>query len=107
MSFNLLTEKGVPLEKQLRNWSGLNVQPYNSKEVHLYTRTRIITMNGVEVESILFSHQFARHTADPEIRKYLAQCRRIEQQQQKAIDWLTPGDESTLEVTIGYEQGGG
>jgi hypothetical protein len=104
MSFNPLTEKGIPLEKQLRNWSELNVQPYNSKEVHPYTRTRIITMNGVEVESILFSHQFARHTADPEIRKYLAQSRRIEQQQQKAINWLTPAEESTLQVTIGYEQ---
>jgi rubrerythrin len=104
MSFNPLTEKGIPLDQQLRNWSELNVQPYNSSEVHPYTRTRIITMNGIEVESIFFSHQFARHTADPEIRQYLAQSRRIEQQQQKAINWLTPGDESTLQVTIGYEQ---
>jgi hypothetical protein len=32
-----------------------------------------------------------------------ALVRRVEQQQ-KAVNWLTPGDESTLEVTIGYEQ---
>lgn len=104
MSFNPLTEKGIPLEKQLRNWSELNIDPYNSADVHPYTRTRIITMNGIEIESILFSHQFARHTAEPEVREYLAQTRRIEQQQQKAVNWLTPGDESTLQVTIGYEQ---
>lgn len=104
MGFNPLQEKGIPIEQQLRNWSELNVQPYNSQEVHPYSRTRVITMNGVETESILFSHQFARHTAEPEIRQYLAQTRRIEQQQQKAINWLTPGDESTLRVTIGYEQ---
>ncbi|MFP4009058.1 MAG: hypothetical protein ACLFV6_13795 [Spirulinaceae cyanobacterium] len=104
MSFNPLTEKGIPLDQQLRNWSELNIQPYNKQDVHPYTRTRIITMNGVEIESIFFSHQFARHTSDPDIRKYLAQTRRIEQQQQKAINWLSPGDESPLETTIGYEQ---
>jgi hypothetical protein len=30
--------------------------------------------------------------------------RRIEQQQQKAINWLVPGEMSPLEITIGYEQ---
>lgn len=104
MAFNPLAEKGIPLDQQLRNWSELNIQPYNSNDVHPFTRTRIITMNGVETESIFFSHQFARHTADPDIRKYLAQSRRIEQQQQKAVNWLTPATESTLQVTIGYEQ---
>ncbi|MGI0488639.1 hypothetical protein ACN4EK_24780 [Pantanalinema rosaneae CENA516] len=104
MSFNPLTERGIPLDRQLRNWSELNVQPYDKNHVDPYTRTRVITMNGIETESIFFSHQFARHTDDPEIRKYLAMTRRIEQQQQKAVNWLTPGNESTLEVTIGYEQ---
>jgi len=104
MSFNPLSERGIPVEQQLRNWSELNVQPYNKHEVDPYTRTRVITMNGIEVESIFFSHQFARHTADPDIRKYLAMTRRVEQQQQKAVNWLIPGNESALEVTIGYEQ---
>lgn len=104
MAFNPLTEKGIPIDQQLRNWSELNVQPYSTEDVHPYTRTRVITMNGIEAESILFSHQFARHTDNPEIRKYLAQTRRVEQQQQKAVNWLIPGEESTLEVTIGYEQ---
>lgn len=104
MSFNPLTEKGIPLDQQLRNWSELNVQPYIKDQVDPYTRTRVITMNGIETEGVFFSHQFARHTADPDLRRNLAMLRRIEQQQQKAINWLTPGNESTLEVTIGYEQ---
>jgi hypothetical protein len=104
MGFNPLTEKGIPLEKQLRNWSELNVQPYDKEQVDPYTRTRVIAMNGIEVESIIFSHQFARHTDNPEIKRALAMTRRVEQQQQKAINWLTPGDETTLENTIAYEQ---
>ncbi|MGP1386805.1 MAG: hypothetical protein ACTS2F_24830 [Thainema sp.] len=104
MAFNPLAEKGIPLDQQLRNWTELNVQPYKTDQVDPYTRTRVITMNGIETESIFFSHQFARHTADPDVRKYLAQSRRIEQQQQKAVNWLIPATESTLQVTIGYEQ---
>ncbi len=104
MGFNPLTERGIPLEKQLRNWSQLNVQPYDTQTVDPYTRCRIITMNGIEVESILNSHQFARHTDNPEVKAKLAFVRRIEQQQQKAVNWLLPGTESTLEVTLGYEQ---
>jgi hypothetical protein len=104
MSFNPLSEKGIPIERQLRNWSELNVQPYDKHQVDPYTRVRAIVMNGIEVESIIFSHQFARHTDSPEIKRILAMSRRIEQQQQRAVNWLTPGDESTLEVTIGYEQ---
>jgi hypothetical protein len=104
MGFNPMTERGIPLPEQLRNRSELNVAPYDKRQVDPYTRCRIITMNGIEVESILFSHQFARHTDNPEIKRYLAMTRRVEQQQQKAVNWLIPGDESTIEVTLGYEQ---
>ena len=61
-------------------------------------------MNGIEVESIIFSHQFARHTDNPEIKRALAISRRVEQQQQKAVNGLNPGDQTPLETTIGYEQ---
>ncbi|MBC7907206.1 MAG: hypothetical protein H7Y60_10735 [Rhodospirillaceae bacterium] len=104
MAFNPLQEKGVPLEKQLRNWSELNQTPYDTHSVHPYTRCRIIAMNGIEVESIIFGHQYHRHTADMDLRRQLAMVRRIEQQQQKAVGALIPGEETTLEVTIGYEQ---
>ena len=104
MSFNPLEERGIPLDRQLRNWSELNLPPYDKDEIHPYSRCRIIVMNGIEVEAAMNSHQFARHTKNAELRRMLAETRRIEQQQQKAVNWLIPGDESTLEVTIGYEQ---
>ncbi|MBF0391715.1 MAG: hypothetical protein HQL38_03435 [Alphaproteobacteria bacterium] len=104
MSFNPLTEKGIPLDRQLRDWSELNIEPYRLDDVHPYTRTRIITMNGVEVAQIMFSHNMARHTVDVGLKKQLARTRRIEAQQQKAVSWLIPGQESTVENTIGYEQ---
>lgn len=104
MTFNPFDETGIPLERQLRNWSELNVTPYRTLDVHPYTRCRVIAMNGVEVEAIINSHQTARHTADFELRQTLAMVRRIEQQQQKAVNWLIPGDESVIAVTIGYEQ---
>src|SRR5215213_6625738 len=102
--FNPLEERGIPIDQQLRTWRELDVDPYDKREVDPYTRCRIIAMNGIEVESIIFSHQFNRNTDIPEIKQKLAMSRRVEQQQQKAINWLTPGDETTLEVTLGYEQ---
>ena len=104
MSFNPLQEQGIPLESQLRNWRELNVTPYRKEEVHPYSRARGILLNGVEVEAVMFSHQMARNTLDSEVKKKLALLRRVEAQQQKAINWLIPGDESTIEVTLGYEQ---
>src|SRR3954463_15390778 len=61
-------------------------------------------MNGIEVESIIFSHQFHRMTDNPEIRQKLAMSRRVDQQQQKVVNGLNPGDQTPLETTIGYEQ---
>jgi len=104
MAFNPLKEKGIPIEKQIKNWDELSVEPYDKNEVHPYTRTRIILMNGIEVEAAIFGHQFARHSDDYALKQKLAMTRRIEQQQQKLVNWLIPTDESTLEVTLGYEQ---
>jgi rubrerythrin len=104
MSFNPLKEKGIPLENQIESWQQINPQPYDKEEIHPYTRTRIILMNGIEVEAAIFKHQFARHCSDTDINRQLALTRAIEQQQQKVVNWLSPADESTLEITIGYEQ---
>lgn len=106
MPFNPLAERGLPLERQLRSWSELNVDPYDSRAVDPYTRCRVIVMNGIEVESIIFSHNFNRHCSDVELKQRLQMVRRIEQQQQKAVNWLIPGEaqENAVEVTIGYEQ---
>lgn len=104
MPFNPLRERGIPIEKQFRNWSELNVKPYDKNTVHPFSRCRGIVMNGIEVEAVMFAHNMARHTADPKVKQQLALVRRAEAQQQKAMNWLIPGDETTLEVTLGYEQ---
>jgi hypothetical protein len=101
---NPLEQPGIPVEEQFRSWSELNVAPYDKLDVHPYTRTRVILMNGCEVESIIFSHQFARHTDNLEIKRALALSRRVDAQQQKVVNGLNPGDQTPLETTIGYEQ---
>jgi hypothetical protein len=65
MSFNPLQERGIPLEKQFRNWSELNIRPYRKEEVHPYSRCRGIVMNGIEVGAVMFSHQMARNRSIP------------------------------------------
>ncbi|MBP2703807.1 hypothetical protein JOL79_08315 [Microbispora sp. RL4-1S] len=104
MTFNPLQERGIPLDRQVRNWRELNVLPIDPDRTDPYTRCRIITMNGIEIEAILFSHHFARHCREPEVRQRLAETRYIEAQQQKAVNWLLPGVSSVLETTIAYEQ---
>ena len=86
------------------NWQGLWPRPYDRRSVDPYTRARIILMNGTEFENVWFSHQFSRRSADNELRRVLALIRRSEQQQQKLLAHLKPGDETALEHTIGYEQ---
>ena len=97
-------EKGIPLEQQYRSWKQIVRTPYDKREVDAYTRARIILMNGIENEVWAFSHQFARSTANPEIRALLARTRRVEDQQQTTINWLNPADQTVLETTIAYEQ---
>jgi len=104
MTFDPLEQTGIPLDKQLRNWRELDVVPVDPDLSDPYTLCRIITMNGIEVESILFSHQFARVCPDQDVTRKLAEIRYIEQQQQKVVNWLLPGQASTLETTIFYEQ---
>ncbi|MBO7674058.1 MAG: hypothetical protein J6S63_03510 [Atopobiaceae bacterium] len=86
------------------NWKGLAVKPYSKLDTDPYTKERIILMNGIEVEAAIFGHNFHRHCKDNDLRRDLALCRRMEQMQQKRINWMSPSDESTLETTIGYEQ---
>ena len=104
MGFNPFKEKGIPIEKQFRNWSEINTKPYDPKEVDPYTRMRGILMNGIEVEAVMFYHAFHRHCDDLDLKRNLALIRRVEQQEQKMVNWAIPASESVLEVTIGYEQ---
>ncbi len=101
---NPLQGNGIPIERQFVGWAEANVTPYDKEQAHPYTRVRGIFMNGIEVEAALSGHQFARHTDDLELKRQLALVRRVEQQQQKMINWMIPADENVVEVTIGYEQ---
>ena len=104
MSFNPLKEKGMPLEKQLRNWHEIVGKPYNKNEVDCYTRTRQILMNGIEVEAWGFKHQLMRYLADNDDKKLITQIGRIENTQQMSANWMGPQDQSVLETTLAYEQ---
>jgi rubrerythrin len=104
MGLNPLEHRGIPVADQVKSWSEINPEPYDKDRVDPYTRTRVILMNGIEVESIIFSHQFARMTDNVDIKRKLALSRRIDAQQQKLVNGLNPGDQSPLETTIGFEQ---
>ncbi|MCE7078957.1 hypothetical protein [Streptomyces sp. ST2-7A] len=104
MPFNPLEQQGIPLDRQIRNWRELDVTPFDPDHCDPYTRCRVIAMNGVEVEAIMFSHHMARHCPDPDVKRRLAEVRYVEAQQQKAVNWLLPGVSSVLETTIAYEQ---
>ncbi len=104
MSFNPLKEKGIAPEKQLRSWHKIAHRHFNKYEVDCYTRTRQILMNGIEIEAWNFKHNFARITDNEEIKRFLAETKRIEDMQQTTINWMAPADQSVLETTLGYEQ---
>lgn len=93
----------MKVEDGIMDWNTLYPKPYNKNTVNPYTRLRIILMNGIEVEAAIFKHQFNRHCDNNDLRREVAMSRRVEQQQQKHINWLKPIDETELETTIGYE----
>jgi rubrerythrin len=96
--------EGIPLEEQPTNWKDLIRAPYDKKAVDAHTRTRVILMNGIENNAVLMSHAIERMHPDPEVKRAMALMRRIDSQQQLAVNWLNPADQSVIETTLGYEQ---
>ncbi len=101
---NPFNEKPKSLISSFQNWKQLYPNAYNKYEVDPYTKARIILMNGTEFEANWFSHNFARHTTNNDLRRELALTRSIEKQQQIKVSLLKPANESILEHTISYEQ---
>ncbi len=101
--FNPFKEKSKDFFDTLFDWDKLYATPYDKHEIDPYTKARIILMNGIHVEAVMFGHNFHRNCPDNDVRRALAVARRGEQQEQKRINWLSPGDETQLEQTIGYE----
>ena len=93
-----------PAKPEYWDFKKMYLKPYDAREDSPYTKVRIILMNGTEFEAVKFGHQFARHNYNNDIRRQLAVCRRMEQQQQKRLNSLKPIDESLLEHTMAYEQ---
>lgn len=102
--FRPLDMEGIPPEKQMYSWRDIVPKPYDKNTVDAYTRTRVILMNGIEVNAIMMAHNIARMTNDEEIRRELALLRRLDSLQQQFVDAHNPPDASFLETTIGYEQ---
>lgn len=101
---NVLKEKGIPLENQIRTWHDIVKRPYNRMEVDNYSRTRQILLNGIEVEAWGFKHSLARRSCDIEMNRLIANIRRIEDMQQTTVNWLCPANQTVLDTTLGYEQ---
>jgi hypothetical protein len=102
MSLDIFSEKGVPLDRQTFTWKEMAGPPYSKLNDDAFTRVRVILMNGIEAESIRFSHALARFNA--ELRGPLARVRRVDHHQNTLVNWLNPPDQSPLDTTIGYEQ---
>jgi hypothetical protein len=100
----LFTAGGTPIDKQDFTWRDMVQAPISKLDDDAFTRIAVILMNGIELESIRFSHAFARMCPDPQLKLELARIRRKEAHQQVAINWLIGADHSPLETTIGYEQ---
>ncbi len=101
---NVLKEKGIPIEKQIRTWHDIVKRPYNRMDVDCYTRTRQILMNGIETEAWSFKHCFVRKSSDMDLNKLIVNIRRIEDMQQTTVNWLSPVNQTVLDTTLGYEQ---
>ena len=101
---NPFLERPSPIIEGYKNFKELYPKPYNKNEVDPYTKTRIILMNGTEFEANWFSHQFARHITNNDLRRELSLSRYVEKQQQLKISLLKPIGENPLEHTISYEQ---
>ena len=101
---NPFEQKGCNIDQSFKSWKEIYPKSYSKEFTDPYTKTRIILMNGTEYEANWFSHQFARHCDNMDIRREIALTRRVEKQQQMTISCLKPINESLLEHTIGYEQ---
>lgn len=102
MTLALFEDRGTPINQQRFTWRELAGKPISKLDDDAFTRVRVILMNGMENEALRFSHAAARFSLD--LRRPLAEIRRVEQHQATMINWLLGADHSPLETTIGYEQ---
>jgi rubrerythrin len=102
MGIRLFDNPGTPVERQRFTWRELTPKPLSKLDDDAFTRVRVILMNGIEQQANRFQHMCAQLNGD--LRRPLADIRRVEHHQQTMINWLLGSDHSPLETTIGYEQ---
>jgi rubrerythrin len=102
MTLALFEDRGTPLGQQRFTWRELAGKPISKLDDDAFTRVRVILMNGLESEAMRFQHAAARFNLD--LRRPLAEIRRVEHHQATMVNWLLGADHSPLETTIGYEQ---
>jgi hypothetical protein len=102
MGLDILSNKGVPLERQEFDWRDLVRVPVSKLDDDAFTKVRIVLMNGIESDQNRFLHALARMNLD--LRVPLARVRRVDHHQQTLVNWLLPPDMSPLETTIVFEQ---
>lgn len=102
MGIRLFDSRGTPVERQRFTWRELTPKPLSKLDDDAFTRVRVILMNGIEQQANRFQHMCAQLNGD--LRRPLADVRRVEHHQQTMINWLLGSDHSPLGTTIGYEQ---
>lgn len=102
MTLSLFEDRGTPLNQQRFTWRELAGKPISKLDDDAFSRVRVILMNGMETEALRFQHAAARFSM--ELRRPLAEVRRVEQHQATMVNWLLGADHSPLETTIAYEQ---
>jgi hypothetical protein len=102
MTINLLTDKGMPLERQKFTWKDMVQKPISKLDDDAFTRVRTILLNGVELDSLRVKQVMLRMNGP--LREPIAKLMRAEQHQATLINWLIGADHSPIETTIGYEQ---
>lgn len=102
MALSIHSNRGTPVDNQRFTWRELVQRPLSKLDDDAFTRVRVILMNGLELEAVRFQHAAARFNG--ELRRPLAEVRRVEHHQATMVNWLIGADHSPLETTIAYEQ---
>jgi len=72
---NPFSYRPMAVKDGFKSFCDIYPTPYCKDETDPYTKARIILMNGTEFEANWFSHQFARHTVNNDLRRELAMSR--------------------------------
>ena len=86
--FNPFDEKPITLSDTMMDWDTIYPSPI-TKPPDPYTKVRVILMNDIEVESIMFP-SIPPQLSNNDLRRELAMLRRCEQQQRSALTGSAP-----------------